>query len=86
MPSPRKDLMLLVRRSEDAEGEMRMIGSIRFAEPALAADGFERLETRAGLCEGAAEGIGAMAPVALLRRPTNTSAVFRTCEKSWKQC
>jgi len=29
MPSPRKDLMLDMRRSEDAEGESRMMGSRR---------------------------------------------------------
>ena len=77
MPSPRKDLMLLMRSKEDADGERRMIGSMR-------RPGFERLEMRAGFC-GIEAGLRAPGrlPGCLLRlRPMNASAYLRMWEKS----
>jgi len=69
--------MLLMRRRDDAEGDRRMMGSMR-------RPGFERLDIRAGFC-GIEAGLGTPGrlPGCLGRlRPMNASAYLRMWEKS----
>ena len=76
-PPSRKDLMLLIRRSDEADGDNRMIGSMR--RPVLG-----RLEFRAGFCgidDGGAPGRPVTGCGRLFRK--NVSACLRICEKSW---
>ena len=70
-PDSRKDLMLLIRNNDDAEGERRMMGSIR-------RPGFLRLDTSAIDEDKAADGAAMGPPVRALVRPRKTSACFRT--------
>lgn len=79
VPVSRKDLMLEVRRSEEAEGERRMIGSGR--------ERFLREETRGPLLLSVVDDTveAEMVEGALGRgrlRPRNISAVLRIYEKS----
>ena len=71
MPLSRNDLILLIRNNDDADGERRIMGSIRRL-------GFLRLETSAIDEVKAADGAVVGPPGRVLLRPRNTSACFRT--------
>lgn len=75
-PSSRKDLMLLRRKSDDADGERRMIGSAR-ERP-----GLERPATSAVFWAVAEAGAGLL-PFVARRRFRKGSACLRTWEKSY---
>lgn len=75
MPDSRKDLILLMRSREDADGERRMIGSGR-------RPGFLSREAReVVVVEGAA-----LACEVFLRSLKNVSEYLRTWEKSCRAC
>jgi hypothetical protein len=69
IPDSRNDLMFDMRRSEDAEGESRIIGSGRRAEAFgfITRDGLFARFVAAGCCDFLA---------------VNGAAILRTCEKS----
>jgi hypothetical protein len=71
-PLSRKDLMFVMRRSEDAEGESRMMGNGRVED-----------EREVGI--GALRGARGVGPFLLVPRSRDRkgSASLRTCEKSW---
>jgi hypothetical protein len=68
-PASRKDLMLDIRRREDAEGERRMIGSARLE--------FETAGREVSAAEGWARGFGTGA-LRCLFLPKKVSAALRT--------
>ena len=75
MPDSRKDLILLMRSREDADGERRIIGSGR-------RPGFLSREAReVVVAEGAA-----LACEVFLRSLKNVSEYLRTWEKSYGAC
>ena len=74
-PDSRKDLMLLMRRREDAEGESRIIGSGRLPR-------FLGRETSEGFVLREVTVEDACWPCLLRVRPRKDSAVLRTWEKS----
>ncbi len=79
VPLSRNDLMLDMRRRDEAEGERRMIGSGR-------RDGFLGRETRDELPAATDAGIAGVEDGWLGRgrlRPRKTSADFRTCENCY---
>ena len=68
--------MLLIRSSDEADGERRIIGSIRRL-------GFFKLETRAIDEDRPADGTAVGPPGRARVRPRKISACFRTWEKSY---
>lgn len=83
MPASRKDLMFDMRRSEEAEGESRIIGSGRrppFLGRETSEDVLEAVEDG-----GAALGAEGLGPGRGRFRPRKISAVLRMWEKSCHQ-
>lgn len=81
MPSSRKDLTFDMRMRDEAEGEIRMIGSGREWEELDLRDAIERPADGAGM-EPLMPGLAFGWPGRLRLRSRNNSALLRTCEKS----
>lgn len=82
IPSSRKDFTFDMRMREEAEGEIRMIGSGRaWEELDLRDDDIERPADGAGMVP-LLPGLALGWPGRLRLRSRNNSALLRTCEKS----